>query len=313
MMLKNKISVYRHHKYCNKEVFNISTKVNNNDKKLLQWHPAFYAGLQIEFREEADKLIFEREHNLSTKPMQIDVLIIKKRTDDIIHKNIGRIFRKYNIIEYKSPTDYLSIDDFYKVYGYTCFYKSDSKSVDHIKITDVTITFVCKSFPEKLVHHLTKVRGFGIEKMGEGVYYIIKNIIPIQLLITSELSEDENLWLRNLTDDIQSLKTIEMLSVEYVVHEHDELYKSMMNIIIRANREKFEEANKMCEALRELFADELESNMNKGIEIGRSEGIRCMIESTKECGASWEKVFELVKEKFSSTNEQAEEYMKLYW
>ena len=69
----------------------------------------------------------------------------------------------------------------------------------------------------------------------------------------------------------------------------------------------------MCEALRELFADELESNMNKGIEIGRSEGIRCMIESTKECGASWEKVFELVKEKFSSTNEQAEEYMKLYW
>ena len=245
--------------------------------------------------------------------MQIDVLIIKKRTDDVIHKNIGRIFRKYNIIEYKSPTDYLSIDDFYKVYGYTCFYKSDSKSVDDIKITDVTITFVCKSFPEKLVHHLTKIRGLGIEKMGEGVYYITKDIIPIQLLITSELSEDENLWLRNLTDDIQSVKTVEKLSVEYGVHEQDELYKSMMNIIIRANREKFEEANKMCEALRELFADELESNMNKGIEIGRSEGIRCMIESTKECGASWEKVFELVKEKFSSTNEQAEEYMKLYW
>jgi hypothetical protein len=60
-----------------------------------------------------------------------------------------------------------------------------------------------------------------------------------------------------------------MLSVEYGVHEQDELYKSMMNIIIRA--------------------------------------------SIKECGGSWEKVFELVKEKFSSTNEQAEEYMKLYW
>ncbi len=25
--------------------------------------------------------------------MQIDVLIIKKRTDDVIHKNIGRIIR----------------------------------------------------------------------------------------------------------------------------------------------------------------------------------------------------------------------------
>ena len=300
-------------KYSEKEVFYISTKVNKNDKKLLQWHPAFYAGIQIEFREEADKLIFEREHNLSTKPMQIDVLIIKKRTDDVIHKNIGQIFRKYNIIEYKSPTDYLSIDDFYKVYGYTCFYKSDSKSIDDIKITDVTVTFVCKVFPEKLANHLREVRGLGIEKMGAGVYYITKDIVPIQLLITSELSEDENLWLGSLTDDIQSVKTVEKLSMEYGAHEQDELYKSMMNIIIRANKDKFEEVSGMCEALRELFADELESNLNKGIEIGRSEGIRCMIESSKELGGSWEKVYELVKEKFSSTNEEAEEYMKLYW
>lgn len=44
--------------------------------------------------------------------------------------NIGRIFRKYNIIEYKSPVDYLGIDDFYKVYGYLCFYKADTQEED---------------------------------------------------------------------------------------------------------------------------------------------------------------------------------------
>ena len=44
--------------------------------KLLQWHPAFYADLQIEFREETEKLKFEREYLLSSKPMAIDVLII---------------------------------------------------------------------------------------------------------------------------------------------------------------------------------------------------------------------------------------------
>jgi hypothetical protein len=107
--------------------------------------------------------------------------------------------------------------------------------VDDIKITDVTITFVCKRYPEKLVNHLTKTRGLGIEKMGAGIYYICKDVIPIQLLITSELSDDENLWLGSMRDDIQSLATIEKLSVEYGVHEQDELYKSMMNIIIRAN------------------------------------------------------------------------------
>lgn len=84
-------------------------------KDILQWHPAFYAGIQIELQEEAENLIFENEHQLGTKPMEIDVLIIKKAKDLPIQKNIGRIFRKYNIVEYKSPPDYLSIDDFYIV------------------------------------------------------------------------------------------------------------------------------------------------------------------------------------------------------
>ena len=109
----------------------------------LQWHPAFYAGIQIEFADEADKLTFENEHHLGTKPKQIDVLIIKKETNTPIAKNIGRIFRKYNIIEYKSPTDYLSIDDFYLVYAYACLYKADSNIIDEISIEDITLTFAC--------------------------------------------------------------------------------------------------------------------------------------------------------------------------
>ena len=103
-------------------------------ENMLQWHPAFFAGIQIEFAEEAGHLVFENEHTLSTKPMQIDVLIIKKQTKQRIRKNLGRIFRDYNIIEYKSPDDTLTIDDFYKVYGYACFYKSDTGKVDEIKI-----------------------------------------------------------------------------------------------------------------------------------------------------------------------------------
>lgn len=43
----------------------------------LQWHPANYAGLQIELAEEKEFLSFEDEHQLGTKPMAIDILIIK--------------------------------------------------------------------------------------------------------------------------------------------------------------------------------------------------------------------------------------------
>ena len=99
-------------------------------KQILQWHPAFYADVQIELAENASNLMFENEHQLSTKPMEVDVVIIKKEAEYPIHKNIGRIFRKYNLIEYKSPEDYLSIDDFYKIYGYACFYKADTETAE---------------------------------------------------------------------------------------------------------------------------------------------------------------------------------------
>ena len=137
------------------------------EKKLLQWHPAFFAGLQIEFAEEANLLTFENEHQLSKKPLEIDVLIVKKNAQVQIKKNIGRIFRKYNIFEYKSPEDYLSIDDFYKVYGYACFYKSDSPNVDLVKSNEITISFVCEKRPEKLLKHLRQERQLDIMKVEE--------------------------------------------------------------------------------------------------------------------------------------------------
>ena len=78
----------------------------NREEQLLQWHSAFYAGIQIELEEEAEYLVFENEHMLGSKPMQLDVLIIKKEKERQIEKNIGRIFQTYNIVEYKSPEDY---------------------------------------------------------------------------------------------------------------------------------------------------------------------------------------------------------------
>ena len=70
--------------------------MNTKDDKI-QWHPAFDAALQIELGDEAKYLEFESEHMLTKKPMQIDVLV-KNDKHVKIQKNIGRIFRQYNII-----------------------------------------------------------------------------------------------------------------------------------------------------------------------------------------------------------------------
>ena len=42
-------------------------------------------------------LTFESEHQLLTEPLRIDVLIIKKKRNVVIKKNIAQIFRRFGI------------------------------------------------------------------------------------------------------------------------------------------------------------------------------------------------------------------------
>ena len=126
------------------------------------------------------------------------VSAVKKEKSFQISKNIGRIFRGYNIVEFKSPEDYMSIDDFYKVYGYACFYKADTGNEDKIAIEELTITLVSVRYPIKLINHLKSARGLVVEAVEEGIYYVIGDIIPIQIIVTSRLSDEKNLWLKNM-------------------------------------------------------------------------------------------------------------------
>ena len=247
------------------------------ERQLLQWHPAFCAGVQIELAEAGADLTFIREYQLGRKPNQVDLLVIKKEGTQRIRKNIGRIFRRYNIVEYKSPKDSLSVDDFYKVYGYACFYKSDVKTAESVDMDELTITFACHRYPAKLFRHLREKRKFQIRKVEEGIYYIIGDYLPIQILLLNRLPEKENLWLRNLTDHLSGEEQAERLVKDYWNHKDNTLDQAVMDIIIRANREQFEEAKNMCDALRELFAEELKENYQAGEDQGRREFSRLIL------------------------------------
>lgn len=292
-------------------------EVQGTEKQVLQWHPAFYAGIQIELEREAHRLIFENEHQLGTKPKQIDVLIIKKENEIPLHTNIGRLFRKHNIVEYKSPSDYLSIDDFYKVYGYACFYKSDTEKTNGIRIEDVTITFVCHDYPKSLIRHWERERNYEVRREEPGIYYIYGDMIPMQLILTSQLSEEKNFWLRNLTNSITGPETVRKLIAKYEKHKNSGLYKAVMDIIVRANKETFEEVKGMCKALEELMKDELEACRERGLAEGRAAGIadgmRALIETCHEVGLTQEETLSKLKEKFELERTAAEEYLARFW
>ena len=78
----------------------------------IYWHSAHHEALQLELYEYVDSLEFKEEHALSKEALRIDTLAIKKIKDVQISKNIGKIFRKHNIVEYKSEGDYFSFWDY---------------------------------------------------------------------------------------------------------------------------------------------------------------------------------------------------------
>jgi len=229
--------------------------LNTNDEKI-QWHPAFDAALQIELGEETKYLEFDSEHLLSKKPMQIDVLVKNERHVKI-QKNIGRIFRQYNVVEYKSPEDDLNIDDFYKVYAYACIYKADTETVDFIPAAELTITFVCYHYPRTMLQKLQRDRQITVENI----------IVP-------RLSKTNNYWLNNLRNDLKSGGEIRNFIEKYGENKNSKLYQALADTIMRANWQELKEERKMCEALRELFADDLRESREEGIMEGRNVGKR---------------------------------------
>lgn len=120
----------------------------------LQWHPGFQAAMQIELQEDKDYLQFEKEYNLTEKPLQMDALIIKLEKGHQVKKSIGKIFRQYNVVEYKSPTDYISINDFFRVMGYACIFQSNTEKVLERPPGEITVTFVANRYPRELMRFL---------------------------------------------------------------------------------------------------------------------------------------------------------------
>ena len=289
-------------------------------KKKIQWHQGFSAALRITLQEEMEFLEMQEEYLLSRKPLQIDILILKKKKELTIRKAIGRIFRRYNIIEYKSPEDFLTINDFYKVYAYACVYQSNTDRINEVDPRELTITFVCSHFPREMVRHLEEVRGIHINLAGKGIYYLKGDPIPIQLLITPELSREESYWMQNLRTDLKAGGEIRELMMRYEQNRKRKDYEAVMDLITRANWEQMEEEKKMCDALNELFAEELkeadergraagmESGLKAGKESGRTEGIQLAkqvfrlsrsgvseSEIARQCGITVEQVKEILE------------------
>mgnify|MGYP004584270543 FL=1 len=216
--------------------------------------------MNVELDEVWSKFEVWPEYLLGSRPMRVD-LLIKKDRDMVIRKNIGKIFRTYNFLEYKTPDDYISVDDFYKVYAYACKYIADTGATGEIAPAEVTITFICNHYPARMLQSVAKDREIYAVKREDGIYDLTGDPFPMQLIIIHELTKEKNYWLQSLRSNITDSEEIRNLAEHYEKYQDEVLYSDIMNAIVNANWDMFEEEKAMCkcEALRRLFEPDIQA------------------------------------------------------
>ncbi len=276
----------------------------------IQWHPGFVAAMNLEFAKNRAELVYEKEYNLNTKPLEIDLLVIKKDSAIQVANKIGKIFRKYNLLEYKSPDDSLNIDVFYKIGAYAGLYKAYGETLDERKACDITVSMIREAKPDSLFAYF-KDHGIRMENPYRGIYYVMDSVLfPTQIIVSRELDRKNHIWLRALSDKMGKQDMEDLLKkIESMKQKFDrELAESVLEVSIRANRHVVDELrgdDRVCQALLEI----MEPEINKIKAETKENDILCAVKCFRDLGVDISKMKELLVKNYSLSNDEAEKYL----
>lgn len=223
-----------------------------SSKFRVDWHEAASCAFQIELKDYSAFLEYITEYVLGKNSYRIDLLIIKKLTSETIPQNIARIFKTFNLLEIKGIGSSVNIDTYYKTIGYAGLLIDQMGNVNQYSSLDVSLTLLSCHYPRKLMKHLQKDRKLAIAKTSAGVYYINKETFTVQIIVTRELSPEDNLYLHCLTNNLQNTKLINQLAEDYSKHQEQDIYIRYMQQITTANAQKKGDSPMICEGILNL-------------------------------------------------------------
>ena len=234
------------------------------------WHSWFYAQLMITLHRFFPAVTVYREVPLGAQPPRADFVVVEN--GDIIDLGlpIFKIFRKYNLLEFKSPDDELSKSVLWKVVGYAGFYISQHE--EQISSGDVTLTLVRSTKPRKLLKDMAK---FIRNDEANGIYHIKgwEVAFPIQIVVTSELEGKEYAGFRAISkrpelDDIrQMLENGEKETDSFTLDQ----YRAFFEMLAKLDSDQVAEAKRrfpeMAKTWRDVFKPEIDEWIQEDREI----------------------------------------------
>ena len=280
----------------------------------IQWHPGFVAAMNLELAGERENLVYEKEYNLNVKPLEIDLLVIKKDRNIQIANETGRLFRGHNIMEYKSPDDHLDIDTFYKSEAYACLYKAYGERVDERAADDITVSIVRDGKPEGLFEYFRehKIR---MENPYCGIYYVMDGVLfPTQIIVTKELDKGSHIWLKALSNKMEKQDMRELLGrIDSLTERFDrELADAVLEISVRANQgivDELKGESSMCQALLEIMEPEINKIVEEAVQETTRKSVLGIVESLRGFGIGDNQIKETIMKNYNLSSKEAEGYL----
>ncbi len=283
----------------------------------IQWHPGFVAAMDLELAANRADLVYEKEYNLNTKPLEIDLLVIKKDKDVRTANEIGWIFRGYNILEYKSPDDSLDIDAFYKAGAYAGLYKAYGGVSDERKADDITVSLIRESRPDGLFEYFQR-HNIRTTNPYRGIYYVLDAVLfPTQIIVSREMDRKSHTWLKALSGKMKKQDMKELLEkIKAIKLTFDrELADSVLEVSIRANRHVVDELRgdgSMCQALLEIMEPEINKIKEDAVAAAKEDEILCAVNSFRDLGASDIQIKDVLVKNHRLSFAEAEKYLRTY-
>ena len=152
------------------------------------------------------------------------------------------------MVEYKSPDDGITIDDYYKTMAYAYLYKAMGRTVDEILGDELTVIMVRDTHPKALFRRIGEYGGTAEEKYP-GVYHVsgIFNT-PSQVIVTSELDPHLHSSLRVLTKRarIEDVKAFLRMAREFTEPGDRRNADAVLQLSVSANNGVYEGGMSPC-------------------------------------------------------------------
>lgn len=123
---------------------------------------------------------------------------------------------------------------------------------------------------------------YEVEETERGIYYVAGDFIPLQIIVTKRLSEEENLWLKCLTNKLDEDIDARSLIASYLENKENKLYGSVIETIMRANRKRFKEVNGMSDIFMEMVQERFDQKLKEETEKAVEKAVEETVEKEKQ-------------------------------